>query len=292
MLDSGRVEQAPAVLRKHISLVQTTSKADVIYVRSRLTAYNLKRLVKQKVPFIVPGNQMYLPTLGIDFREHFRRLRAEPVTLSPAAQVLVLHALLRAREELLTPKDVAARLGYSAMSMSRAFDEVETTKIGEVSTSGKERRLRFVGKPQEIWTKAQPFLRSPVRKRVCIQRVAAVQGPHAGLSALAEHTMLAAPARPTHALSREEWQALRQEHAIVEVPDQDPEALEVEVWTYSPARLADGDLVDPLSLYLSLRDSDDERVSAALEELLEKVRWQRAWTCSAHTSVPSATASF
>lgn len=274
MLDSTRTERAPAALRKHISLVQAKWDGEVIYVCPRLPAYNRKRLVEQKVPFIVPGNQMYLPTLGIDFREHFKRLHAEPESLSPSAQVLVIHALLRARQDMLTPKEVAARLGYSAMTMIRAFNELEATNLCEVSTIGKERHLRLAARPQEIWTKAQPFLRSPVKKRICIQRIAAApQGLRAGVTALAEYTMLAPPTRATHALSREEWQSLRQQHLVIEVPDLDPEALEIEVWSYPPAQFAEGDLVDPLSLYLSLRDSDDERIAASLEELMEKVKW-------------------
>ena len=44
-------------------------------------------------------------------------------------------------------------------------------------------------------------------------------------------------------------------------------------WGYSPSLFSDGSLVAPLSLYLSLRETDDERVAASLEELLENVKW-------------------
>ena len=274
MLDSTRTEQAPAALRKHIGLLQPRWNGEIIYVRSRLTAYNRKRLVEQKVPFIVPGNQMYLPTLGIDFREHFKRLHAEPEILSPSAQMLLLHVLLHAPEEVVIPKEAATRLGYSAMSMTRAFNELAETGLADVAMMGKERHLRLAAAPLDTWTKAQPFLRSPVKKRVCIQQVeASAPGPSAGLTALAEHSMLAPPARATHALSQKDWASLRRHRKIVEVPDQDPEALEIEVWSYAPAQFAKGDRVDPLSLYLSLRESKDERIAASLEELMEKVKW-------------------
>jgi hypothetical protein len=274
MLDSGETEQAPAALRKHIGLVQTKWDGEIIYVRPRLTAYNRKRLVEQKVPFIIPGNQMYLPMIAIDFREHFRRLHEEPQTLSPSAQVLMIHVLLHTGQDVLTPKEAAVRLGYSAMTMTRAFNELEATRLVEVSTRGKERRLCLVARRQDTWTKAQPFLRSPVKKQLCIRHIPAVtSGPLAGLTALAEYTMLAPPARVTHALSGKDWLSLRQQHEVVEVPQQDPEALEIEVWSYSPGQFSNGDLVDPLSLYLSLRHSDDERVVASLEELMERVKW-------------------
>lgn len=38
----------------------------VVYVTTTLASYERKRLVQQKVPFIVPGNQLYLPELAID----------------------------------------------------------------------------------------------------------------------------------------------------------------------------------------------------------------------------------
>lgn len=37
-----------------------------VYILQGLEAYNRKRLIQQKGPFIVPGNQLYLPDLGID----------------------------------------------------------------------------------------------------------------------------------------------------------------------------------------------------------------------------------
>jgi hypothetical protein len=274
MLDLREEEQAPATIRKHIGLAQAQWDNEIVFVCPKLTAYNRKRLVQHKVPFIVPGNQMYLPMWGIDFREHFRRLREAPETLSPSAQVLFIHALLHAGENVLTPRGAASSLGYSAMTMTRAFNELAVTHLVEVSPSGKERHLRLAATPRDVWTKAQPLLRTPVKKRICTERTRVAPGGHtAGLAALAEYTMLAPPPRSTVALSQKRWLALRQETQFVEVPEQDANALEIEVWSYSPAQFADGDLVDPLSLYLSLRDTNDERVEASLEELMEQVKW-------------------
>ena len=177
VIDTAPAEQSPAALRKHLDLIQTKQKADVVYVRARITAYNRKRLIEHKVPFIVPGNQMYLPTLAIDLREHFRSLRSELPTLSPSTQAVIIHTLLR-KVEVRTPLEMAQRLGYSAMTMTRAFDELEAAKLAEVTIRGKERCLRFTGRGQELWTKALPLLRSPVNKRLFIHRT---EGAAAGL---------------------------------------------------------------------------------------------------------------
>jgi hypothetical protein len=274
VIDANPEEQSPATVRKHLDMLQSKQPAELIYVRARVTAYNRKRLIEQKVPFIVPGNQMYLPMLAIDLREHFRRIREEAPTFSPSTQVVVLHAMLRDAGQVLIPSEMAPLLGYSAMTMTRAFDELETAKLAEVTVRGRERCLRFIGDRREIWEKAQPFLRNPVSKRLFIRRINGAEGAtHAGLTALAHYSMLAPPAYTTYALSREEWKTLRQQHKIIEVPVQDPDASEIEVWWYSPARFAEHGMVDQLSLYLSLKADHDERTETALEEMMEKIEW-------------------
>ena len=274
VIDANPEEQSPATVRKHLDMLQSKQPVELIYVRARVTAYNRKRLIEQKVPFIVPGNQMYLPMLAIDLREHFRRIREEAPTFSPSTQVVVLHAMLRDAGQVLIPSEMAPLLGYSAMTMTRAFDELETAKLAEVTVRGRERCLRFIGDRREIWEKAQPFLRNPVSKRLFIRRINGAEGAtHAGLTALAHYSMLAPPAYTTYALSREEWKTLRQQHKIIEVPVQDPDVSEIEVWWYSPARFAEHGMVDQLSLYLSLKADHDERTETALEEMMEKIEW-------------------
>jgi hypothetical protein len=113
-----------------------------------------------------------------------------------------------------------------------------------------------------------------VNKRLLIRRTEGTEsGIRAGLTALAHYSMLAQPAYTTYALNRQDWKALRQQHKIINVPAQDPDASEIEVWWYPPALFAEGGMVDPLSLYLSLKADPDERTEAALEEMMEKFEW-------------------
>lgn len=47
----------------------------------------------------------------------------------------------------------------------------------------------------------------------------------------------------------------------------------VEAWWYDPAKLANGGVVDPLSLSLSFQQSEDERIEAAVEEMIQGMQW-------------------
>ncbi len=274
MIDRESAEQSPATVRKHLDLVRDRQDVRVVYVRDRVTAYNRKRLVDQRIPFIVPGNQMYLPPLGLDFRERFKRPPAERPALSPATQVLVLHALLHHEADVLVPARAAERLGYSRMTMTRAFDELEQQELGTVTKKGRERHLHLGADRRALWDKAQPVLRNPVTKRLTIQRVAPQPlGLVAGLAALAEQSMLAPPVYPIGALGQDDWKAVRGQQRVVELSAPDESLQEIEVWRYRPQILADGDRVDRLSLYLSLHDHPDERVAAALDEMMKELPW-------------------
>ena len=89
-----------------------------------------KQLIDQRVAFVVPGNQVYLPFLGVDLLEHFRNARGTSESLSPATQAAFLYALHRRGRGAFSPKEMAAALGYSSMTMSRAFDELEGAGLG------------------------------------------------------------------------------------------------------------------------------------------------------------------
>lgn len=274
MVDEQAEEESPGAIRKHIEQVSAKWDGPVVYVRDRIISYIRKRLIEQKVAFLVPGTQMYLPTLGIDLREHFRRLRQDNGGLRPAAQAVLVHALLRDAVDV-GPTVLAGALGYSIMAMSRALDELEAAELGRTTANGRERRLRLAGPKREVWEKAQPLLRSPVVKRHAIRLApnAKFPGPRTGLDALAHYSMLAEPMNIAVALGRADWKTFQQTDRLETAMIDEPGMMNVEVWSYAPGLIADGGWVDRLSLYLSLRETQDERVQAALDQMIKEVSW-------------------
>jgi DNA-binding MarR family transcriptional regulator len=274
MADIGEEEQPPAVIGKHLVQVRARYDAEVVYLRQAITSYNRKRLIEQKVPFIVPGNQMYLPMLGIDLREHLKRLRGKKPVFSPSTQMLLLHILWRKETGTITPAEIAHRLGYSPMTMTRAFDELETAGIGEHSVLGKERHLRFAETGKPLWEKVLPHLNTPVRKRLyVVSSMQTGKGNPAGQSALAQYTMLAEPKIQVFAYSANEWKGRLQQDKILERTLPEPGGFEIELWKYAPGQFANEGRVDRLSLYLSMKDNTDERVQSALDALLGGMEW-------------------
>jgi hypothetical protein len=265
--------ESPAAVAKHIRQVQSDVAAVVILLLPTIAAYNRKRLIAQRINFIAPGTQLFLPELALDLREHYRvalRTPAQVDKLSPTSQMIIIVGLIDPHVSGLNATGVAQRLDVSAMSVSRAFDELRATDLVTFELKGREYRLSFTASPRETWERARPRLRSPVRKtRGADFRPKGATTLLAGETALARYTSLAEPSRTTLAIHANDWKRLALDHALdmVELSDNPP--FLVETWSYDPRVLASqNDLVDPLSLYLSL-DLADERVELAAEELLE-----------------------
>jgi len=267
MLERDKATSASKV-RKHLDTLAQASGAVGIYVAAALSSYDRKRLVGQRVPFIVPGNQLYLPDLGIDLREYFRQRRETPDKgLSPATQALLISALLNPWKAEVHPAELNAGLGYTSMTLSRAVKELENAGLASVVGVGRQRWLRFEDNSQAVWRKALPLLRDPVKQSVWAMPDPGVQQQArlAGESALAHATLLAEPIHPVYAISSEQWKRAQQ-LGMRALPSPEPGACLWQIWRYDPNICPVAGSVDPLSLILSLRNERDERVQQALSE--------------------------
>ena len=267
----------PAKVRDQIAALERIAEIPVVYVTTALASYERKRLVQQNVPFIVPGNQLYLPELAIDLREYFRRRAASPASgFSPSTQAMLITALLRAPwESVWQPRHAATTLGYTSMTVSRAVKELTEAALGEIRREPRTRSLYFADGPAQVWEKARPFLRSPVKRVVRSLPAGTLrpsETPVAGLSALAEQTNLAEPQWPVRAITARQWLSATRA-GIEPLPEPGSGAVEWQVWTYDPALGTSLKIVDPLSLTLSLQSETDERVQLALEKLKEQYPW-------------------
>lgn len=248
----------------------------VVYVIEALASYERRRLIELKVPFIVPGNQLYIPDLGLDLREYFRKRTPVAEALSPSAQAMLITALLRRPwESQWQPARTAAELGYTPMTLSRTVRELTGAGLASLHAEGRLRWLRFEDPPQAIWEHAKPVLRSPVRNTFWVADATVLsQYPRrlAGLSALAHHSMLAEPRWPVYAIAAAHWKAAV-DAGVCALPEPRLGAQELQVWSYSPTLVPDASTVDPLSLTLSLRDNTEDRIQLALDELQGQFPW-------------------
>lgn len=266
---------SPAEIAKHVGLVRSAGDdAVVAFAAQSLSAHSRARLIGQGVPFVVPGNQLYLPDLAMDLKERFRAPRQRNVDgLPPAAQAVLFHHLLQIDKAATTPSVLAARLRYSAMSIGRALDALAATGLARAEQRGRERHIRFNREGRKLFDAMRGLLRSPVRSRKFVKGKPPVKSVKlAGESALANLTELSAPLIETFAVAAADWKKTVREYGLAETDRYEADCI-VETWAYHPSGLSDASAVDPLSLYAQFHDSRDERVSMAAGGLLGKVAW-------------------
>ncbi|MBA3846595.1 MAG: hypothetical protein H0X45_08115 [Planctomycetes bacterium] len=290
LIYTGREDQPPTLIGKHREVLATKTDDPVVYVADHLSAYHRKGLIERKVPFLVPRMQLFLPFLAVDLREQFHRPPPLRARIRPATQATLIYWCYHGIEHASTPGAVAQRLGYTKMSTSRVFNDLETTFAGSdafrIETVGRERRVSCGMPMRDLWEMAKPLLRSPVVKEDDVPRSwfgIDAPPPLAGLSALAERTQLMPPEQPIYAITAKEAKS-RGTSATTRVRSDDEERATVQVWHYPPLLHADRyprsvDLTataDPLSVYLSFARADgapDERMASALEELVRSAPW-------------------
>lgn len=269
-------ELTPGAIEKHLEWVESKTGVRGVFVADTLESYNRKRLIERKIPFIVPKNQLYLPDLALDLREHLKKAKKTVEKLSPASQVIVLSFLLGRLKDAsrLSPTGLAKQFPYAKMSMSRSLDELRLLGLVQTTGEGRNAYSQFVCSGLQLWQQATPFLRSPVNKRVYLDELFHQLCFKAGEFALDEMTMLVSR-RETWAVTSKEWKDLQGKDDIHIIPkvSKDMAHAELEIWSYAPNLLSDGPLVDPLSLALSLRHNTDERVEMAVDELLHQMTW-------------------
>jgi len=279
----GKVEIKPGQIAAHADLLRKTQENDTAFVFPALPAYLRQRLVQKGVAFIVPGIHLFLPFMAMDFRTRTRTtLYAQGDAegpLSMPAQMVVLYHLQRQHIGEHTLGQLSKQFNYSAMTLSRVLAELTRREICEVQRDGVRKRLRFVAVGRGLWQKTLPYFQSPVvaTKTVRIDKNIKAHFLHAGITALSDYTMLADDPVPAVAIFTPNWRRALKEGTITERSCLEDLGTKVEVWGYDPKLLVEmgNTAVDRLSLYLSCKNNQDERVQGALEKLLEDVQWSK-----------------
>lgn len=272
---TGWDQGSPGEYASHATLLAQALGKPVALVLPRTPSHLRNKLVHSGVPFIVPGNQFFLPFLASDLREWIPRLKpGQKNNLSAVAQLLFLFHLRRESLEEMPLQEIAKRLGYSPMMISKAKDDLEAAKLAEAVRQGRSLVLRFAAQERALWDIAESCLGSPVRKTYWVQwEKPTYPALLAGLSALSRKSLVEDDRLPTYALDQSNVRLWLKKGTVRGSSGPEEATNKIEGWNYNPLLLGDDLMVDDLSLYLSLRNTPDERVQQQLRGLIDSIRW-------------------
>lgn len=268
---------------KHLQLLKNNLNKIVVLVLGNIFSYNRKRLIEKGINFIVPEKQLFMPELLINLSENYAQRKTKLKSLMPSSQFLLLFHIIHRNNnwkvEEHSFKEIANKLNYTPMAVSYAVDDLKNHGLIEVMGE-KEKYIKFNLDRNELWHVAQEknLLGNPVLKTIYVDELPQnVFMLKANASALPAYTDLNPSQQQYFAIEKTVFYGLQKNNTLRN-PNENEGKYALEIWKYDPITLVnelhnDIAVVDPLSLYLSLKNSHDERIEMALDQIIEKYIW-------------------
>ena len=256
---------SPMQLSKHQAKMMEVFQHPVIFALESVESYKITRLTQAKVNFIVPGKLVFIPSLLIVLRELKNKQAVMPEKMPPVAQLLVLYHLEKGTIDGLNTTEIAELTGLAYPTINVALRWLVSNNFIAL-VGGKQKCVRITLSKTELWNKSLPLMSSPI-ERILFTNIKLTGSLLAGETAMGQYTMLAEPAVPVVAIdkttAKENAPLLNKEYGDIKV----------EVWKYTPTLLSENGCVDKLSLYLCMKDSEDERIQLECDTLIEDMKW-------------------
>lgn len=266
------------------SRLEQRTDLPIVFQFPRLSAYQRKALIQNHVPFIVPGTQLYIPSLGMVFTQ---RISSRPLEnaqdievrpFSPATQLVWLYLLYSNESKI--QSDIARALQFTEAQVSVAVTLLEQLAFVHRTKQGRSNSVELLTSRQtsrlDLLKSSWHLLKSPIFSKYTVtnrnRQMIADELIPAGEFALSRRTQLATPKLRIYAVERHWLKQHNKELCIIDpalekVPDN---AYILELWRYDPRLLAqytqEDYLADPISTALTLGEIADERLEDAIQE--------------------------
>ena len=259
----------PDQLFKQMIFLRQKLGLPVVYVFNTVASYNIKRLIKKGVNFIIPYKQLFIPDLFMDLRNPPKTFSSKKVLFTPLAQFLLLYHLQKERLNGFTSKRLTDKFVQPYRSVCRAVNNLKELELCNLVGGGKEKYIQFAAKDLNLWKHAQKFLQNPVERIIFTDEILDEKPTCllSNINALCNLTMINDEKRRYYAISKTDFKNLAVETNKYAGDNT------IELWRYDPYLLSNNGFVDKLSLYLLFRNDADERVQGELEKMINQIKW-------------------
>lgn len=255
---------AVSAIKKHLDRIARTGEAPAVLVPEHLTYRQKEYLLREHIPFIVDGKQIYLPFMALYLQERGDGEKIDISDMLPSAQLLLLFYIYHGCGELLT-SEASQKLGFTATSISRASRQLQEMGLIQTEKRGVQKVICSDKSSKEMFNIAKESMCNPVKRTIYVPKSEIKETLlMSGYSALSEYSMMNPPLAECFAAgSVAAWDKIGC-NRLQSTDDQ----CAVELWRYDPRKLSTGNCVDQLSLVLALSEDRDERVEEAVEDIL------------------------
>lgn len=258
-------------LKKHLEKMQSLSGCFVSLLLNDISETRKKSFLENHIPFVVTNYQIYLPFMAIYLQEK-NKTKIEAVSqLTPAAQLVFIN-FFKQNSEALAVASFAKKLQFSEMSTTRALRQLVATGLFEIkkgTITNSNLLVTKVKDKEELFNKIEPYLINPVKNFFYIDKEELNNKEllPSGETYLSMFSMLGKEELDTWAFY---GKATDFKTATSELTDVSSQA-RIEIWKYNPKLVCLEETNDSISVYLSLKNSTDARISKENKKLITKV---------------------
>lgn len=257
-------------VKKHLEKMQSLSGCFVSLLLNDISEKRKKSFLENHIPFVVTNNQIYLPFMAIYLQEK-NKTKIEAVSqLTPAAQLVFINFFKQNSREL-EVANFAKKLQFSEMSTTRALRQLVATGLFEIkkgTITNSNLLVTKVKDKEELFNKIEPYLINPVKNFFYIDKEELNNKEllPSGVTYLSMFSMLGKEELDTWAVY---GKATDFKTATSELTDVSRQA-RIEIWKYNPKLVCLEEKNDSISVYLSLKNSTDARISKENKKLIAK----------------------
>ncbi len=255
----------PVQIKKQKELVENKIGTIAVFAFDFVASYNLQRLIAQRINYIIPGKQLFIPDMLIDLKPLKGNNDNNKEIIPAIAQCMVLYHLQIASLNNKTAQELAELFFVSYPNINRALRWLKEREY-IVLNGGKTKSIYFNDSRRVLWNSIKNDLVNPIERILYTDEVL-YDVNVAGVNALAQYTMINNEPSETYAISKDEFKQL-----FIST-DKEFGTNRIEIWKYNPKHLSTNGIVDKISLFLSLKDSDDERIQIELESMINDITW-------------------
>lgn len=263
---------------KQAQAIQKQVGSNIILVFSALSDANKKKLLQAGISYLDYQENAYFPYLGFLFSNTVSKRNARK-SLSPTEQKVLITLLLHGSSFAIEMDEISQLTGLAISSLYRIFKVFKERGW----LTNKQKSYHFAKPRKLLFDEAKDMLQNPIREVVIMSdddfQKFRNKAPFkmSNILALSHIGMLAnTENNGNYALSKKEYKKIEkdlQQHIF--------QGYRLEVWDYEPIPFdyqqngwSDDHsliMVDPISLYLTLKDDEDPRIEEEVENLEHKI---------------------
>ncbi|MDR0959008.1 MAG: MarR family transcriptional regulator [Propionibacteriaceae bacterium] len=258
-------------LAADFSAIEAKTSKPVIALVSQLSPYFRKALIARRIPFLLEDKQAYLPFIYLNVIASTSI--HQPRDFAPATQAVFL-ALLYSEGVPQSQESLERQLLLSPMSVSRAVGQLASHELIDVETTGKTGRRKVITVPDAavFYRLGMEHFGEAVKRSIHIAGKPPQGLLRSGIDALSRRTMLGPPECPSFAASKRHYQELESQQIDWREAADRRDSFKVDLLGYDPSTLTSDDLVDPVTMVLTV-DHHDERIDEAIDTYMREFAW-------------------